>query len=61
MDFVAIRGVLVIWTDSQEPADKRRLRSVLERHAFIVEVGTIHGYRSGVSARRSEMNIAKVA
>ena len=59
--FVAVGGVLVVWTDPLKPADSRTFQSVLERHAFIVEVGTIHEYGCGISARRSETNISKAA
>jgi len=61
VDFLGSVGVLVLWTDPQEPAGNRKLRSVLEKHGLVVEAGTVREHGSAVSAQRSEMKaISKV-
>ena len=56
VDFLSPAGGLVVWTDPQEPAGNRKLRSLLEKHRLVVEAGTVREHGFVVSARRSEMN-----
>jgi hypothetical protein len=52
--FLDPSGVLVIHIDSREPADSRRLASMLERLGFRIEVGTRGEHGFAVSARRRD-------
>jgi ribulose-5-phosphate 4-epimerase/fuculose-1-phosphate aldolase len=62
LDFLSSAGGLVVWIDPQEPAGNRKLRSLLEKHGLVVEVGTVREHGCVVSAQRSDMKAtSKVA
>jgi len=54
VDFLSPAGGLVVWTDPQEPAGNRKLRSLLEKHRLVVEAGTVRDHGCAVSAQRSD-------
>ena len=53
VDFLSPAGE-VVWTDPQEPAGNRKLRSLLEKHRLVVEAGTVRDHGCAVSAQRSD-------
>jgi hypothetical protein len=52
-EFLAPRGVLIIWIDTQRSAASQNLHLLLDRHGFTIEDGTVHECGCGVAARRS--------
>jgi hypothetical protein len=59
--FLAPASVLVIWIDTDECTDNRKLGSMLERLGFRVEVGTRCERGLAISARRLDVNEQAVA
>ena len=59
--FLAPTSVLVIWIDSCESTDRRKLGSILERLGFRVEVGTQCERGLAISARRLDVNQQAIA
>jgi hypothetical protein len=61
-DFLSPTGVLIVWLDQHQSATARLLHSVLERHGFWIEAGSVHERGSAVVARRYDKGlISKVA
>jgi len=52
--FLAPAGILVVWIDVEERSAQRKVRSILERLGFRVEVGTRCKDGVAISARRLE-------
>jgi hypothetical protein len=48
-------GVVVVWSDPQEPAGNRKLRQTLEAHGLTVEVGTNRDHACAVAAQRRDL------
>jgi hypothetical protein len=59
--FLASTSVLVIWIDSSECTDHRKLGSILVRLGFRVEAGTRCEHGLVISARRLDANQQSVA
>jgi len=54
--FLTPASVAVIWINSSESPDRRKLGSILERLGFRIEAGTRCGNGLAISARRLEAN-----
>lgn len=59
--FLAPTSVLVIWIDTSESTDQRKLGSILERLGFQLEAGTRCEGGLAVAARRLDANQQAVA
>jgi hypothetical protein len=59
--FLAPTSVLVIWIDSSESANQRKLGSILERLGFRLEAGTRCEHGLAISARRLDANQQAIA
>ena len=59
--FLAPASTLVIWIDSCESADRRKLGSILEGLGFRVEAGTQCEHGLAISARRRDANQQAIA
>ena len=61
VQFLAPTSVVVIWIDSGDCADQRKLRLILERLGFRVEAGTRCEQGLAISARRLDVSEQAVA